>query len=102
MKKHHYVAFVHNSERGEWLLLDDDKAIPVRKKEACHFVLSGASLGGRLLTRNVVLLGVRFLRLSGLRHFDVSRRPGVDGGDANIGMFRCCRPPGRKEEPFII
>ncbi|CAM9254476.1 unnamed protein product [Ascophyllum nodosum] len=29
VKKHHYVAFVHNSGRGEWLLLDDDKAIPI-------------------------------------------------------------------------
>ena len=102
MKKHHYVAFAYNSGRGEWLLLDDDKAIPVRKKEACRFVLRGASLGGRLLARNVALLDVRFLRLSGLRHFGVSRRPGVDGGDANVGMFRCCRPPGRKEEVFII
>ena len=87
---------------GGRLLLDDDKAIPVRKKEACRFVLSGASLGGRLLTRNVAPLGVRFLRLSGLRHFDVSRRPGVDGGNANVGMLRCCRPPGREEEAFII
>ena len=96
------MAFVNNRGRGEWLLLDDDQAIPVRKKEACRFVLSGASLGRRLLTMNVEPLGVRFLRLSGLRHLDVSRRPVVDGGDANVGMFRRCRPLEREEEALVI
>lgn len=30
VQKHHYVAFVYNKGREEWLLLDDDQAIPVR------------------------------------------------------------------------
>lgn len=32
VQKHHYVAFVYNKGREEWLLLDDDQAIPVRGK----------------------------------------------------------------------
>lgn len=30
VQKHHYVAFVYNRGRQEWLLLDDDQAVPVR------------------------------------------------------------------------
>lgn len=29
VQKHHYVAFVYNRGRQEWLLLDDDQAVPV-------------------------------------------------------------------------
>lgn len=32
VQKHHYVAFVYNRGRQEWLLLDDDQAVPVRGK----------------------------------------------------------------------
>lgn len=29
VQKHHYVAFVYNRGRQEWVLLDDDQAFPV-------------------------------------------------------------------------
>ncbi|CAM9979356.1 unnamed protein product [Scytosiphon promiscuus] len=29
VQKHHYVAFVYNRGRQEWLLLDDDQAVPI-------------------------------------------------------------------------
>ncbi|CAN0400368.1 unnamed protein product [Ectocarpus sp. 12 AP-2014] len=29
VQKHHYVAFVYNRDRQEWLLLDDDQAVPI-------------------------------------------------------------------------
>ena len=33
VQKHHYVAFVYNRAREEWLLLDDDQAVPVSRLE---------------------------------------------------------------------
>ena len=86
VRKHHYVAFVRNRGRGEWLLVDDDKVIPVSEEErSVSFCLEWREPRGALAydAMNFSPLGVRFSRLSGLRHFDVSRRPGVDGGDAN-------------------
>lgn len=32
VQKHHYVAFVYNRGRQEWVLLDDDQAVPVRNR----------------------------------------------------------------------
>lgn len=54
VQKHHYVAFVYNRGRQEWLLLDDDQAVPVRldskNRWTCLF-RSGKNLRNTLILR---------------------------------------------------